>query len=182
MAGFDDARIRLMILGAKRAFRVVDFPGAHEIKIAVRLLTEREIDACRVEGQRQFLSICSARGWSPEKAVVIDPLMHTRLVDRQIVWRAFYDADSIGDPDKARPFFASENDVAELDATTTADLFQAYIEHQDLVTPARHMGEEEVKALVDALGKGHTPGVVLRSFERSTLESFALSMAKRLST
>lgn len=174
-----DDRIRAMLLG-RRAFRVIQFPGAPEIKVAVRLLSESEIDACRVAGQSMFLASCEKRKWSPEKAIQIDPLMHTRYVDRQIVWRAFFDPDTIS-AKTPEPFFPSETDVAELDSVMTSDLLAAYVEHQDLVTPGRTLGAEEVDALIDAMGKG-PPEVVFRSFARSTLESFTLTMAKRLST
>lgn len=175
-----DDRIRALVLGPSRAYRTLAFPGRSEVRIAVRALTEREIDACRVEGQRQFLDLCRARGWDPDKAINIDPLMHSRLVERQIVWRAFFDPDTIAGPDP-RPFFPSDSDVAELDSITTTDLVSAYAEHQEFVSPSRGLSPEEVERMIDAMGKGSEPAVVLRTIERDSLVSFALSMARRLS-
>ncbi len=175
-----DERIRSIILGPSRAFRVLAFPGRSEVRIAVRALSEREIDACRIEGQRQFLDLCRARGWDPEKAINIDPLMHSRLVERQIVWRAFFDADTIASSEP-RPFFPSDSDVAELDSITTTDLVSAYAEHQEFVSPSRGLSPEEVERIIDAMGKASDPGLVLRTIERDSLVSLALTMVRRLS-
>lgn len=180
MASFSDERLRAIILGPKRAFRVIQFPGRPDVKVAVRALAEHEIDACRVEGQRAFLSVCKAREWTPERANQIDPLMVARLVDRQIVWRSFFDFETIT-REKPDPFFPNDSDVAELDSVTMSDLLSAYVEHQEFVSPARTLVAEEVEALVEALGK-ERPQVVLHSLGRASLESFALTLAKRLTS
>jgi len=180
VARFDE-QTRALILGPKRAFRTLDFPGRPDVKVAVRALTEREIDACRVEAQRQFLALCKQREWNPDRAINIDPLLHSRLVDRQIVWRAYYDPDTVT---MAEPvaFFGSDADVQDLDSITLSDLISAYAEHQEYVSPSRSLDVEEVRALVDALGKESKPAVVLRSLARDALESFALTTARRLAT
>lgn len=180
MAAFNDSKIRAMILGPKRAFRTLEFPGRPDVRIAVRALTEREIDACRVEAQRQFFALCKAREWAAEKVIDIDPLLHARLVDRQIVWRAFYDPDTVT-AETPTPFFASDSDLAELDSVTLSDLMAAYAEHQEYVSPSRSLAVEEVERLVEAMGKVHEPAIVLRSLARDSLESFALSTVRQLS-
>lgn len=180
MAKFTDDRVRVIVLGPKRAFRTIQFPGRPEVLVALRALAEHEIDAARVEGQRQFMSVCKAREWTPERAIQIDPLMFARLVDRQIIWRAYFDAETIT-RESPEPFFPNDTDVAELDSVTTSDLLSAYVEHQEFVSPARSLGESEVRELVDEMGKG-SPAIVLHSLGRASLESFTLTLAKRLST
>lgn len=178
MASFNDERLRAIILGPKKSFRVIQFPGRPDVRVAVRALAEHEIDACRVEGQRAFLTVCKAREWVPERANQIDPLMVARLVDRQIIWRAFFDYETIT-RETPEPFFPNDSDVAELDSVTTSDLLSAYVEHQEYVSPARSLVAPEVDALVEALGK-ELPQVVLHSLARASLESFTLTLAKRL--
>jgi hypothetical protein len=180
MAKFSDERVNALILGPKRSFRTIQFPGRPEVLVAVRALAEHEIDACRVEGQRGFLAQCKQREWIPERANQIDPLMFARLTDRQIIWRAFYDPDTTqrADPEQ---FFASEADVASLDSVTTSDLLSAYVEHQEFVSPLRTLVAPEVDQLVEALGK-ERPQAVLHSLGRDSLVSFTLTLAKRLAS
>lgn len=180
MSGFQDERVKALILGPKRAFRTVQFPGRPDVLVAVRALSENEIDACRVEAQRAFLAMCKAREWVAERANQIDPLMFARLTDRQIVWRAYLDVDTITHATPA-PFFANDTDVAQLDSVTMSDLMAAYVEHQEFVSPARSLNVAEVDALVEAMGK-EQPAVVLRSLGRDSLESFTLTLARRLSS
>lgn len=179
MGVFSDERVSALILGPKRAFRTIQFPGRPEVLVAVRALAEHEIDACRVEGQRAFLSVCKAREWTPERANQIDPLMFARLVDRQIAWRAYFDYETTNRPEPV-PFFSSAADLAQLDSVTMSDLMSAYVEHQEYVSPLRSLVAEEVDAMIAALGK-EQPQVVLNSLGRDALVSFAHTLAKRLS-
>lgn len=180
MANVNDERVRALLLG-RRAFRVIDFPTNPEIKIAIRVLTEGELDMCRVGGQAAFEAMCVKRKWDPTKVIQIDPHMHARLVDRQILLRAFFDPETITS-ERPRPFFPGEHDIEEMcDSVVTSDLISAYNEHHDYVSPGRTLNAQEVGDLIEALGKEPSP-VVLRSFERPTLESFTLSLVKRLET
>lgn len=180
MARFSDEQIRAIVLGPKRAFRRLQFPGRPDVTVAIRALSEAEIDQCRIEAQVEFLALCKRREWSPERAVQIDPLLVARIVDRQMIWRAYFDVDTIDreEPDK---FFPSVAHVAELDSVTITDLTNAYVEHQNFVSPARDLDAKEVDELIGALGKGQ-PEAVLNTLGLSTLKLFTLSMARRLST
>lgn len=180
MARFSDENIRAIVLGPKRSIRRLQFPSRPEITVAIRALSEGEIDQCRVEAQSEFLSLCKRREWSPERANQIDPLLVARLVDRQMIWRAYFDPDTI-DREEPEKFFPSVAHVAELDSVTVTDLTNAYVEHQNFVSPARDLDAKEVDELITALGKGR-PEVVLNTLGLSTLKLFTLSLAKRLST
>lgn len=181
MAKFTDAQVAAIVRGP-RAFRTVAFPGTEgpeEVKLAVRVLTDAEVDACRVQAQVQLRGQAQQRGWEPVSMTDIDPQHFDRLVQRQIVWRAYYDVATIASP-KPEQFFPTFDDVAGVDAGTVQKLFMLYDEHRAFVAPLRTASEEEVKALVEGLGKGLGSSVLLDDFERSTLVRLCISMASAL--
>jgi len=181
MATFTDERVQAIIRGA-RAFRVVSFPGAPPeagVQIAVRLLTEAELDGCRLEGQAKLRAFCETRKWDPTTAVDMEPGLVTRWQERQLVWAAFFDAATIGDPTPRR-FFPTYRDVEELDATTVTRLHEAYVQHQEWVAPLNRMEPKEVEELVVALGNGRSASAELHRYERSTLARLCISLASAL--
>lgn len=178
---FTDKQLQAIVRGA-RAFRVIEFPGAPPesgAQIAVRLLTESELDACRLEGQAKLRAFCEGRKWDPTTAVDIDPSMVTRWQERQVVWAAFYDASTISG-EKPERFFPTLRDVEELDATTLTRLHEAYAYHQEEVAPLRKMEPKEIDELVSSLGNASSASAELHRFERSTLVRLCLSLASAL--
>lgn len=181
MPKFTDTQVNAIIRGP-RAFRPVVFPGTegdNEVKVAVRVLSDSEIDACRVQAQQLLRTNATQRGWDPVTVTDIDPEHFERLVQRQIVWWAYYDVETIG-KDKPERFFPTYDDVAALDTTSVQLLFALYTEHQSFVAPLRTASGEEVKDLIEALGKGHGSPALLGGFERSTLVRLCISMASAL--
>lgn len=181
MAGFTDERVNAILRGP-RAFRVVTFPGTEgdgAVPIAVRLLTDREVDLARVQAQADLRALSATRQWDPVTWADIDPEHFDRLVSRQVVWAAYYDPATIAQPTPAR-FFPTPTDVGSLDATTVERLMRLYLEHQEFVAPLRKADEKEVTAILDALGKGLGSSALLDAFERSTLVRLCLSLASLL--
>jgi hypothetical protein len=182
MSSFNDERVRAIVLGA-RAFRTIPFPAQanadNGIEVAVRCLSESELDACRIEAQRELRDRAKTRAWDPASTADVDPDLLTRLIERQVVWRAFYDTATIGS-ETPSPFFPTPRDVETLDSTTTTNLMHAYLEHQEWINPRAGLSDEEVDSLVDALGKAQSVPVLLARYERGTLLRFVTSMGRRL--
>lgn len=178
MAKFSDERVRAIIAGP-RAFRTYLFPGSDDLRIAMRVLTEAELDECRLAAQTELRDRAKSRGWDSSGVVDVDPELLSRMIERHIVFRATYDPDTIDGDDPVR-FFSVPKDVTQLDSVTATKLSELYLEHQEWCSPLRQMSAEDVDALVDALGKAQMPEVFLGAFAPSMLRRFAISLASRL--
>ncbi len=178
---FTDQQLQEIVRGA-RAFRTIPYPGAppeSAIMVAVRNLTEAELDACRLEAMAKLRAFCETRKWDPTTVVDMDPSLLLRYQDREIVLWAFYDPDTTA---RERPerFFPTIRDVEMLDATTLARLRLSYDEHSEWVSPMRRMETKEVEELVTSLGNASSASAELSRFERSTLVRLCISLASAL--
>ena len=164
----------------KRNFRVVDFPmkDAEGIKVAIRCLTESESYACQVESHQQLRAMCVRRGWDIKDAIGADPSLSDRLVERQLVWRATFDPESI-EKDEPEHFFPSYDDMEDIDPITIERLLELIDEHQQWVNPKREVSKEQLREMVDALGKPDG-AVALERYERSTLLNLCIALASDL--
>jgi hypothetical protein len=182
MSRFTDEQVRAAILG-KRKPRVIPFPGAPPesgIKVGIRVLTEAELDACRLEAQRIIRSECEKRKWDPTTFVDIDPSALIRHQERQLVLMSFLDAESIGEDKEQRRFFPTLKDVESLDATTLTRCREAYDENQEWVSPVTKLSQEEALELVASMGNESSASVELHRFERSTLVRLCITLASAL--
>lgn len=179
MATFTDADIRRVLIRSTRPRRV-SFPGHPEIPLGVRLLDDLELDDCRVQAQVKLRERAKQRGWNVLEMGQIDPTLMERMVEREIVLRAFVDPDTI-EAERPAPFFISEADLAQLGSTGVTDLMELYAEHQAWMNPHVNLSPEEEEAFLDELGKGQSAEVSLTAIEPSMLRRFVISMAKRLS-
>jgi hypothetical protein len=135
------------------------------------MLTDGEVDSARFDAQQ----------YVKERRIELhlDPEFLDRAIQRQIVLRAFVDADS--DPDAPKPFFDSIDDIKDLDAALVLQLFHLYCGHQQAMEPLAHLSEEEVEELVAVLGKSGS-SERLMGLDRPSLLSCVLSMACVLRT
>ncbi|MCA9616257.1 MAG: hypothetical protein R3B99_13540 [Polyangiales bacterium] len=182
MARFSDERTRAAIQGTTR-FRVLTFPLASgedsDLTIAVRCLSEAEIDGCRVEAQRRIRDVAKLRGWSVQDMTDIDPDLLQRFVERSVVARAFFDPATTHTKDPV-PFFASESEVEQLSSVQSTLLLRAYLEHQEWLAPLRTMSEAEAKEFAATLGKAPDPSGLLNLYEHDSLMRLCISMASAL--
>lgn len=175
MAKFTDAQVGA-IIGGKRKFRTVPFPDCDDIKVAVRCLTESELDGCRIEAQQRLRTVCKQRQWGDASDLVdVDPGMLSRLIERQTVWRAFYDPATL-EHEHPEHFFPSQDDVDQLTAEQIGALLELYFEHQEWVNPQRTLSEAGAKELADELGKPEGEAV-LGSFDHDSLRNLCISLA-----
>ncbi|MEQ8721041.1 MAG: hypothetical protein RID81_07175 [Sandaracinaceae bacterium] len=169
MATFDDERIRAMLRG-RRDVRRYPFPGLEGVEVGIRILSDDDLDNARLEAQRYSRKV--------KADLEADPDFIARETERQIVWRSCVDPeDTSAEP---RRFFPSDADVRTLDSVTVRTLLDSYMEHQEYVYPWNELDESEVGALVEALGKERTPGVLLAHFAPDTLRRCVRTMARML--
>lgn len=167
MARWSDASVRAA-LDARRQVSRYPFPGASSLTVGVKLLTDSELDAVRLQAA-EFVK-------KNRVDLAIDPEFMDRAIHRETISRAFVDPDQ---PDV--PFFGSQGDVAELDNLTVRALYELYIVHHQSMDPYAFASAEDVQKLVDALGKSESSAAaLLSSFDFVTLRSFAISMASLL--
>lgn len=178
MPRFTDADIRRALISPTRPRRVT-FPGRPEIPLGVRLLDDLELDDCRIEAQRKIRQRASTRSWNVVEMSALDPTLMERMVEREIVLRAFLDADTI-ESEKPIPFFAGDGDLAALGSAGVTDLMELYNEHQEWMNPHLKMSEEDERAFLEELGKGPSAELSLTAIEPSMLRRCVISMAKRL--
>lgn len=136
-------------------------------EIAVRLLTDREIDSGRIEAQR----FCGRLKIDLDT----DPDFLEREVQRQIVWRSVLEPFP-GKDGKHPPLFPSDADVRELPATIVEALHRLYLEHQDRVSPLLSVSESSVDALVESIRSGGP--VALSALDHDSLVRVAIALAK----
>ena len=178
MARFSDVQVTAAVRGARAPCTVV-FPGREGVVVAVRLLTDQEIDDCRLRAFAALKKGAEKNGWDVATLTDVDPDLLARMQTREIIARAFLDSETI-ENEKPTTFFTSAEEVArEVDAPTVELLFTLYLEHQAFVAPLKGMNEEEVKGFAEALGKGQ-PASVLAAFDRNTLVRLCTSLASAL--
>lgn len=154
MAKYSDPQVAAQ-LAAARAFQTIDVPteDGEELRVAVRLLSDAEIDACRQQAQVTIRTWAKGRGFDANAVVDFDPDMLERALQRQMVWSAFYDIETIA-KEKPERFFPTYDDVARLAAVTTQSLWEAYLEHQSRVIARRNVTTERVKEIAETVIAG----------------------------
>jgi hypothetical protein len=165
---FSDAQVSAVLQG-RRSIKKINFPPLGCV-VGIRILTEAECDAAKLEAAR-YCGVCKVD-------LDIDPEFYDREIRRQIVWRAVFDADSPAETPE--PFFPSDKDVRSLDTGIVSMLFDAYAEVLEEVVPQRTLDEKGVGALLEALKKGDEPMEVLKFFAPDTLRLCVRSLASML--
>ena len=181
MPQFSNERISALIAGTK-ALRLYAFPGLPDVKIAMRLLTEAELDAIDVGVMADLEKLGKPRSWDVNVMVDAAGDLHQRLTERRIVFHATFTEESIDLPEPMR-FFAKIEELGTLDTGTLTKLYTLYCEHQHFVNPLISLDDAGVEELAEALGKDRSAGAQLFSaYDRSTLERLLIAMVRRAST
>lgn len=173
----DDARADAILRG-RRQVREIEIPAFGGVKVGLRVLLDEEVDGARLETAKWIREKAKEVGFDAAALLAIEPELFDRELQRQTLHRACIDPES--DPGNPMPFFPSDESVRKVDSVTVGALWDAFVEHQSWVSPRTAVSDEAIEELVDTLGKDSAPGVTLAHFERATLESCVLSMARRL--
>jgi len=168
---FSDKQIADAIRGTQR-FRVYPFPDRADLKIAVRCLSEAEMDGIEIAALQELEQYGKARRWDVNVMADAAAELNQRLIQRRIVLESMYDPDTIAS-DKPIPFFTRIDEVGSLDTITAQKLMQLYVEHQSWINPLHGLDEAGAKELAAALGKElASPAAcaeLLSGYDRSTL-------------
>lgn len=173
------------MLKGRRAVRQVPFPGMEEdanAVIGVRILSDSEIDDCRVHASGYMERRAKAMPGQMEGAQLasIDPEFLQREIKRQMIALAFVSATERDGSGKPLPFFPSPDAVESLDPLMVESFFQVYLQHNDYVNPYAFLDEAKITELVDALGKEGADAAWLSLCDADTLGRCVLTLAKRL--
>lgn len=183
MATFDE-RIQKLAAGRMKPSRAT-FPFLGEdVLVGVRLLSDSECDAARIEAVNWVRARAKAMKLTPSDLLSIDANVLDRELERRIIRRAFLDPDTLDDESPAL-FFASTADVAKLDALTVSTLTELYLDHQNEMNPLTGLDDAEAERFMDALGKASTDpegpdlNLVLATFDADTLRRLLRSTVVR---
>ncbi len=162
------------LMASQREPRRYPFPyplvGGVEIEVAIRLLTDHEIDMARIEAQRYCARI--------KADLTIDPDLLEREVQRQMVWRSTLEPfPTNGSPEHPR-LFQSDQDVRMLPAPVIESLHRLYLEHQDRVSPHRVLTDENIGALVELVrARG---SIAFSQYDDAALVRICIALAARV--
>lgn len=158
-----DDRVSALLLG-RRAVRVIPFPGsvseegAEPLLVGVRLLTGTLIDQCRIDAAQYIKNKAKAAEMEIHELLQIESVgrersMSTDELYRAMVFRAYIHPDDVEKKDP-RSIFGSLQEVRGIDADIFEQLWEAYLDHQQYVSPRKSLEDVDVMELADALGKG----------------------------
>lgn len=176
-----DERIKAMLRG-RREVRMVPLPGFGDgelIMVGIRVLTEEEVDAARAEATQYAKNLAAKYRIDAREMLSIDAEVLDREVQRQLVYRAFVNAEK-GDGDNR--FFGAPQAVRQLDTVMQQTLFNMYLDHQNYVSPLRDLEDDEVAGIVAALKKTPETEALLGLYDARSLRSLSLTLAAELRT
>lgn len=174
---FDDTAIQ-GILDERRVIGRTHFPGSKTIEIGLRVISDFEIDTARFQAQIYLEHRCKRAQLTLLDFANIDPEGIEREQQRQTLLVACVDAES--EDDDPRPFFAHIEQVRGLDSVLIAQLWDAYTDFTDSISPRLNLSEEEVADLVASLKDEREAKALLAAFDRDTLQSLLRTMAAEL--
>jgi len=175
-----DERVRAMLSG-RRFVRVIPFPGSDDISVGLRVLTEREIDEARLDAISYVRGEADKRRIDPVQMLAIDSQLVDREAERAMLFRACIDPETASDADPKR-FFDTQERLRQIDSVIVKSLFEAYLDHQDYVSPYRLLSDDEARELADAISKGQSATALLAQFDAPMLRRLLRSMAALLSS
>ena len=174
---FDDAAVQGMIQ-ARRAIGTAQFPGQPDVKIGIRLVSERDVDLARFHGHLYLDTQCKKVELRLSDYVGIDPESLDRETQRQVILVAILDLDQ-STPDNPVPFFSNIEQVRSLDTVCFQQIWEAYADWQDAVNPKLNLTEEKVKELGDILKAEPDAKVVLAHIAPDTLRGLVRFLVVR---
>ena len=180
MGNFNDDRVRAVLLG-RRAVRVMPFPGVEGAEFGIRILVDEEIDHARMAAVEYVKNFTKRLQMDYGQVLLIEPDFLDREIQRQIIWRSFIDPDTREEENPA-PYFPDPEDVRKLDAVLVETLHQCYLEHQNYINPLTGLSDEEVDALVEALGKESIGTAILGQYDAPTLRKLVHTLVARLAS
>jgi len=159
-------------------------------EIGIRILLDEEIDQARAEAVQYVHLKAKALKLTPNDLLDGDPELLSREMQRQIVYKAIIDTDSVGadgcpvDPKSGPvPFFSAPMAVRQADSVFVETLFQLYTDHQDYVSPLlTAITQEDLNEVVSTLGKGLAAEAYLGLYDAPTLRRLLRTLASQFAS
>jgi hypothetical protein len=181
---FTDERLRAMMRG-RREVRVVPFPGMWDqdgANIGIRILTDDEIDQAFMDATVYVRAKATSLRLTAPQLLETNAEILDRENHRQLVFRAFVQAEPDIETGEHKRFFPSSLAVQQLDSELVQTLYAMYLDHQNYVNPSRGMTPEDVATVAEHLGKEPGAGVLLMAYDAPTLRSLVHILASQLRT
>lgn len=153
-------------------------PGS-EMACGVRLLSDVEIDQCKVAAFKYLDGLARERGIDVGRFIDADPEAYDRERTRQILFRAF--VAQHGDEDAHRgPLFPSVDVVRDLDAVLVNSMLSVYLDHQEVRATERALDEDAVSKFVNECSDHAMAELMLAQLDARTLRSLVRALVTRI--
>jgi hypothetical protein len=161
----------------RRAAKATTIPSS-TLPCAIRLLSDGEIDEARFASIAWLEAECKRRSIDVVHAMHVDPDLFEREKIRQMLHRAY--AQPVVHPDADPvPLYPGVDTVRELDAVLIAELFEGYLDLQEVRTAKRSLDDAGAEALVARL-TGDDADEILSSLDAGSLRRTVRLLAARL--
>lgn len=165
---FDDLQA---IMRGRKHFEEFDFPGFPEIRIAIRVLSQRDIqDIARTT------DVIVGRVKKENDEDLRNSVLYSKEIERQILSKAVVQIP-MQDPETGdyvfSKFFNSADEVGKLDQSIINDLFEKYNIVQEKYSPqTRIQTEEDFEKLIEQIKKKSAIGLSLSTYALQMLVDF----------
>lgn len=165
---FDDLQA---IMRGRKHFEEFEFPGFSEIRIAIRVLSQRDIqDIARTT------DVIVGRIKKENDEDLRNSVVYSKEIERQILSKAVVQLP-MQDPETGeyvfRRFFNSADEVGQLDQSIINDLFEKYNVVQEKYSPqTRIQTEEDFEKLIEQIKKKSVIGLSLSTYALQMLVDF----------
>lgn len=165
---FDDLQA---IMRGRKHFEEFEFPGFSEIRIAIRVLSQRDIqDIARTT------DVIVGRIKKENDEDLRNSVVYSKEIERQILSKAVVQLP-MQDPETGeyvfRRFFNSADEVGQLDQSIINDLFEKYNVVQEKYSPqTRIQTEEDFENLIEQIKKKSVIGLSLSTYALQMLVDF----------
>lgn len=168
---FDDLQA---IMRGRKHFEEFDFPGFPEIRIAIRVLSQRDIqDIARTT------DVIVGRVKKENDEDLRNSVLYSKEIERQILSKAVVQIP-MQDPETGdyvfSKFFNSADEVGKLDQSIINDLFEKYNIVQEKYSPqTRIQTEEDFEKLIEQIKKKSAIGLSLSTYALQMLVDFLVN-------
>lgn len=165
---FDDLQA---IMRGRKHFEEFEFPGFSEIRIAIRVLSQKDIqDIARTT------DVIVGRIKKENDEDLRNSVVYSKEIERQILSKAVVQLP-MQDPETGeyvfRKFFNSADEVGQLNQSIINDLFEKYNVVQEKYSPqTRIQTEEDFEKLIEQIKKKSAIGLSLSTYALQMLVDF----------
>lgn len=152
---------------------------ASDLACGVRLLSDVEIDQCKVAAFKYLDGLARERGIDVGRFIDADPEAYDRERTRQILFRAFVAPQSDEDAPTVS-LFPSVDVVRDLDAVLVNSMLAVYVDHQEVRATERALDGDAVSRFVNECSDQTMADLMLSQLDARTLRSLVRALVERI--